>query len=461
MAKQITKYICQQCGAEFPKWAGKCSQCGEWNSLVETLVSTRKFQSPITKPIKLSDVKSKTFKRIKTSIGELDRVLGGGIVPGSLVLVAGQPGIGKSTLLTQLALRLAGTKKSPITNHQSPILYVCGEESPQQIKLRINRFHPAVPSRAWNNNLMFLPETNIENVLSIISHQSPITNHQSPATNHQSLIIIDSIQTLWTERLTGSAGSVGQVRQCSQMLLNFAKTANIPIFLIGHITKEGMIAGPKVLEHLVDTVLYLEGDSQHEFRILRANKNRFGSTDEVGIFTMTDAGMEEVSDPSKIFLTSHQSPITNHQSGSAITVSMQGVRPILIEIQALIIPTHAPMPRRVASGIDYKRLQVLCAVLQKRLNLPLYQSDVFVNVAGGLKLTEPAADLAICLAIASSFKNKPLPQKSVCLGEVGLLGEIRKVSFMDKRIKEAKKLGYKTVIGEKERGLNQTLHYLK
>jgi len=467
--KQVTRFVCQKCGAEFPKWQGQCSQCGEWNSLVETVVSkTPKFQKAKTpsggviKPLKLSQVKSKTFKRIKTGIGELDRVLGGGIVPGSVILVAGEPGIGKSTLLTQLALKIAKGKRQKAkskrqkkrlnTKHLflNAVLYVCGEESPQQIKLRINRFSKQFDNLTMKqfNNLMFLPETNIENILSAISNQPSAIN----------LIIIDSIQTLWTENLTGSAGSVGQVRQCSQMLLTLAKKTNIPVFLIGHITKEGMIAGPKVLEHLVDTVLYLEGDKEHDFRILRANKNRFGPTDEVGIFTMTDEGMEEVGDLSKIFLSGEQ---TKSAAGRAVTITIQGIRPMLVEIQALVVPTQLPMPRRVASGIDYKRLQVLCAVLQKRLNLPLYQSDVFVNVAGGLKLTEPAADLAICLAVYSSFKNKPLPLKSVSLGEVGLLGEIRKVCFMGKRIKEAKRLGYKIVIGEKERGLRQTLSYLK
>jgi len=273
-----------------------------------------------------------------------------------------------------------------------------------------------------------------------------------------SLIIIDSIQTLWTEKLSGSAGSIGQVRQSSQMLQMLAKKTNIPIFLIGHITKEGMIAGPKVLEHLVDTVLYLEGDPDHDFRILRTTKNRFGPTDEVGIFQMTDRGMEEVKDASRIFLSDNK---TETASGRAVTVSMQGIRPMPVEIQALVVPSQLAMPRRVASGIDYRRIQVLCAVLQKRLGLPLATSDVFVNVVGGLRLTEPAADLAICLAIISSIKNKPLTPQSICLGEIGLLGEIRQVSFMAKRIKEARKLGYKTIIGEKERDLRQTLSYLR
>jgi DNA repair protein RadA/Sms len=452
MAKQISHYVCQNCGAEFSKWQGKCGQCGQWNRLVETIVSNKSKSSSslkvhpgeVIKPLKLSEVKSRSFTRINTGILELDRVLGGGIVPGSIVLVAGEPGIGKSTLLTQLALKLCLN-----TKYSSPntVLYVCGEESPEQIKLRIDRFQPL---KTKENSFQFLPETNIENILT--------TLYQS--TESYSLIVIDSVQTLWSQALTGSAGSIGQVRFCSQMLQTLAKKTNIPIFLIGHITKEGMIAGPKVLEHLVDTVLYLEGDPEHDFRILRASKNRFGPTDEVGIFKMNDKGMEEVKNPSKVFL----EPRTKNQKqkiGAAVTVTMRGIRPMLVEIQALVVSSQLPMPRRVASGIDYKRLQVLCAVLQKRLGLPLATADVFINVAGGLKLTEPAADLAIALAIISSIKNKPLSSHSVSIGEIGLLGEIRQVSFMSKRLKEAKKLGYKTVIGEKERDLRQTLRYLR
>ena len=483
MPKQLTHFICQSCGAEFPKWQGQCTNCNEWNSLVETIVSTKAQGSrfpprgwagkaqggEVIKLVNLSQVKDRTFKRLKTGIDELDRVLGGGIVPGSVILVAGQPGIGKSTLLTQVALELAKTKntnkkiKKSSTIHHPPstIIYICGEESPAQIKIRIRRLNSVQRSASSvQENLLFLPETNIENILSTIESQAL----KSSKSKNLELIIIDSIQTLWTQNLTGAAGSVGQVRQCSHMLLNLAKKANIPVFLIGHITKEGAIAGPKVLEHLVDTVLYLEGDKDHDFRILRAYKNRFGAVDEVGVFQMTDKGMEEVKDPSKLFIRPGLSKHVNSGSlhaGSSIVVAMQGIRPMLVEVQALVVPTQIPMPRRVASGIDYRKLQVLCAVIQKRLSLPLANSDVFVNVAGGLKLTEPAADLAICLAIISSFKNKPLIQNAACIGEVGLLGEIRKVSFMDKRIKEAKKLGFKTIIGDKETNLLQTLQFLK
>jgi len=436
---QLTNFICQKCGAQFPKWQGQCSQCGAWNSLVETVLAVKSKRSSfrtshqqVIKPLKLNEIKAKSLQRTKTGIAELDRVLGGGIVPGSLVLVAGKPGIGKSTLLTQLALKLAINK---------PVLYVAGEESPGQIKIRIKRI---IHQSSINNNLLFLPETNIENILASLEKSTV------------GLIIIDSIQTLWTGNLTGAAGSVGQVRQCSNMLLNLAKKTNISVFLIGHITKEGAIAGPKVLEHLVDTVLYLEGDQQRDFRILRTTKNRFGSTDEVGIFQMTDKGMEEVKNPGEIFLNRGPNSKTG-KVGAAITCSMQGLRPMLVEIQALTTPSSLPVPRRVVSGINYQRLQVLSAVLQKRLNLPLYQNDIFVSVAGGLKLSEPAVDLAICLAIVSSFKNKPLPVKSVCLGEVDLLGEIRHISFMEKRVREAKKLGYKVIIGNKEKHLLDTL----
>lgn len=361
--------------------------------------------------VKFSQIQGKDVSRIKTGIGELDRVLGGGLVPGSVVLLAGEPGIGKSTLLTQLALKL-----------NQEILYVCGEESPEQIKMRIMRLGKG------GEKLSFLPTTDVDEA--IASAGTP------------KLLIVDSVQTMATTDLTGMAGSVGQVRECSFRLLNLAKSSGIVVFLVGHITKEGAIAGPKILEHLVDTVLYLEGDKRHEFRILRSQKNRFGSVDEVGVFIMTDSGLNEVANPSDIFLEERQKNVP----GSCLAVVMEGTRPMLVEIQALVVPSQLAVPRRVGSGIDLKRLQLLTAVLSKRLKLPLGSYDVYINVAGGLNIKEPAADLPICLAIVSSFKNKALNAKLAAFGEVGLLGEVRQVSFAAKRLAEAKKMGYQPLI---------------
>ena len=351
-------------------------------------------------------------------------MLGGGLVPGSVVLLAGEPGIGKSTLLTQLAMTLGGKTVGSVLT----VLYVCGEESPEQIKLRIMRLKRTDLSERSVLSLSFLPTTDVDEVIS--------------QAGNPSLMIVDSIQTMATEDLTGMAGSVGQIRECAYRLLNLAKETGVPVFLVGHVTKEGAIAGPKVLEHLVDTVLYLEGDKHHEFRILRSQKNRFGPVDEVGVFTMSGSGLIEVNNPSDVFLEERQKNV----AGSCVAIVMEGTRPVLVEIQALVVPSQLAMPRRVASGIDQRRLQLLVAVLSKRLRLPLATDDVYVNVAGGLNLKEPAADLAVCLAIVSSFKNKPVGAKTAAFGEVGLLGEIRKVSWSEKRIKEAKKLGYSQII---------------
>jgi len=429
MAKSVTHFICQNCGAEFPKWAGKCEQCGEWNTLVETVVSARSTKhearnSKQAQIIKFQDIQNKEVERETTGIGELDRVLGGGLVPGSVVLLAGEPGIGKSTLLTQLAMTLGGKTVGSVLT----VLYVCGEESPEQIKLRIMRLKRTDLSERSVLSLSFLPTTDVDEVIS--------------QAGNPSLMIVDSIQTMATEDLTGMAGSVGQIRECAYRLLNLAKETGVPVFLVGHVTKEGAIAGPKVLEHLVDTVLYLEGDKHHEFRILRSQKNRFGPVDEVGVFTMSGSGLIEVNNPSDVFLEERQKNV----AGSCVAIVMEGTRPVLVEIQALVVPSQLAMPRRVASGIDQRRLQLLVAVLSKRLRLPLATDDVYVNVAGGLNLKEPAADLAVCLAIVSSFKNKPVGAKTAAFGEVGLLGEIRKVSWSEKRIKEAKKLGYSQII---------------
>ncbi|PIP51916.1 DNA repair protein RadA [Candidatus Beckwithbacteria bacterium CG23_combo_of_CG06-09_8_20_14_all_47_9] len=431
MPKTSTRFVCQNCGNEALKWAGRCNGCGEWNTLVETTVSTtrpakRRRSGTIssTQPIKFTDVKGKEFVRVKSGIGELDRVLGGGLVPGSVVLLAGEPGIGKSTLLTQLALKVEGSDPST--------LYVCGEESPEQIKMRILRlkFTSEVKKSATSevSGLSFLPTTDVDEVIA--------------SAGRPGLLIVDSIQTMATTDLTGMAGSVGQIRECAFRLLNYAKETGTVVFLVGHITKEGVIAGPKILEHLVDTVLYLEGDRRHEFRILRSQKNRFGSVDEVGVFLMNDSGLSEVTNPSDIFLEERQTNV----AGSCVAVVMEGTRPMLVEIQALVVPSQLAVPRRVGSGIDLRRLTLLTAVLSKRLKLPLGSYDVFVNVAGGLNLKEPAADLAVCLAVVSSLKNKPVGAKTAVFGEVGLLGEIRQVSFAEKRLREAKKLGYKPLI---------------
>jgi len=445
MVRQVSKFVCQKCGFESPKWAGKCEGCNEWNSLVETMTMVKKRglgrsrTSQGKEPIRLSQVKSRQVSRISTGINELNRVLGAseksaGVVPGSVVLLAGEPGIGKSTLLTQLALKM-----------KTQVLYVCGEESPEQIKLRIDRMGQ---NKQKGANLAFLGETDVDVVVESVRSLS-----KKPG-----LVIVDSIQTMATSDLTGMAGSVGQVRECSYRLLNIAKELNMPVFLVGHVTKEGSIAGPKVLEHLVDTVLYLEGDKKHIFRILRAQKNRFGSMDEVGVFLMTNKGLEEVKNPSDVFLEERQLKVP----GSVIVATMEGTRSVLVEVQALVVPSQLAVPRRVGTGVDQKRLQLLTAVLSKRARLPLGQWDVYVNVAGGLNLREPAADLGICLAIASSFKNKVVNSKLAVFGEVGLLGEVRKVSFNDKRINEAKKLGYTQVIGpSRVRNIGEVIKILK
>lgn len=360
--------------------------------------------------IDLSKIQKTDYKRFSTHLEEFDRVLGGGVVLGSLVLVSGDPGIGKSTLLTQLALNVANT------------LYVAGEESAQQIKIRVDRIKT-------DASLMVLNEVDVDLIIEAITHA------------RSDLVIVDSIQTLETSDLESVAGSVGQVRECTSRLQRVAKSLHIPIFLVGHVTKEGTIAGPKTLEHMVDVVLSLEGESASLFRILRANKNRFGPTDEVGVFEMKDSGMIEVKNPSKIFLDQKvEAP------GSAVVAILTGIRPILVEIQALVTKTSLPSPRRTGSGVDNNRLQLLVAVLQKRMGLALYDQDVFVNVTGGLRVFEPGADLGICMAIISSFKDKAIKEKTALIGEVGLLGEVRVVRELEKRAQEAKKLGFKNVI---------------
>lgn len=425
MAKQKSVYICENCSYESLKWLGQCPSCNEWNTFSETLVVSSKSNSlnsshasnktGATPIIKLSNVVAPQSSRISSGFEEFDRVLGGGFVAGQVILLAGEPGIGKSTLLTQLAKNFQDKK----------VLYVCGEESPYQIKLRAQRMdYPA-------ENLFMFAETDAE----IIANE--VRNFQDV-----DLVIVDSIQTLRLDTMMGVAGSIGQVRECSNLLTSTAKAKNVPMLLIGHVTKEGTVAGPKILEHIVDTVLYLEGDSQHMYRVLRTAKNRFGAVSEMGLFEMTENGMREVSNPSEIFLNQRDLDAP----GSCVTVVMEGYRPLLFEIQALTSKTTFGYPVRTASGFNANRLKVLIATIEKRTGLNLSNHDVFINVAGGFKVSEYSCDLAVCLAIISSLKDYSLPKDLCAFGEVGLLGEVRQVPYSQKREKEAKKLGFKKVI---------------
>lgn len=417
--KLRTSYVCQQCSFETHSWLGKCPNCDTWNSLIETVtdIGSKTPLRPSTssglrgaQPQKLSDVKHIEKNRLKSGYEEFDRVMGGGIVPGSVTLLAGDPGIGKSTLLLHVIGKVGG-------------LYVSGEESAEQVKLRAKRLGVS------GDNIDILAETNVENIIQNLGDQ-------------KNLVIVDSIQTLSSNELDGMAGSVGQIRHCAELLIAAAKSKGIPILIIGHVTKEGAIAGPKVLEHMVDTVLYLEGERFANARILRTLKNRFGAIEEVGIFEMVGEGLKEVTNPSALFL---QDRVKN-VPGSVVTVIMEGTRPMLVEIQALVVPTQLAMPRRVGNGVEYNRLQLLVAILQKRLNLPVGGFDIFVNVSGGLKIEEPAADLAVALAIISSFKNKAVDSKCAVFGELGLLGEVRRVGSEERRIKEAKRLGFSIIL---------------
>lgn len=422
--KQKSSYVCQQCAYETVSWYGKCPSCGSWNSLIETVREEVKSQSAgwrtklkstseSSKPVKLSDVKHIEKNRVRSGFEEFDRVMGGGIVPGSVTLLAGDPGIGKSTLLLHVLSRTGG-------------IYVSGEESAEQVKLRAKRLG------IDGANIMVLSDTNAENIVSGL--------HDKAAVNR--MVIVDSIQTLYSDDLEGVAGSVGQIRHCTEILIAAAKSDAIGIIIIGHVTKEGAIAGPKVLEHMVDTVLYLEGERFANARILRTLKNRFGAVEEVGIFEMAEKGLLEVTNPSEIFLQDRVKDVP----GSIVTVVLEGTRPLLIEIQALAVTSPLAIPRRVASGIDYNRLQVITAILQKRLGLPLHTYDIFVNVSGGMRISEPAADLAVALAIISSVKNQSIPPDSVAFGELGLLGEVRRTGGEDRRIAEAKRMGFKGII---------------
>lgn len=410
MAKSATTYLCDSCGYRSPQYLGKCPNCDGWNTLVETLAAPDKKTATgvqaFVKPERLMETVRKPLKRLASGVSELDRVLGGGIVPGSVVLLAGDPGIGKSTLLLEIA-----------ANFKS--LYISGEESPEQIKLRADRMGLKY------KDLFVLGETNVDQVIAA-----------SRSTDFQ-LLIVDSIQTIVTDELSSSAGSVAQVRESAFRLHRLAKDTGLPTFIIGQITKEGNIAGPKVLEHLVDTVLFLEGEQHHTFRILSASKNRFGPVEEIGVFEMNEKGMVEVKNPSKQFLTGRISA-----PGTIVVPVLEGSRSVLTEIQALTNQTNFGLPIRRSFGFDQNRLQLLVATLIKRASVQLQNQDIFINVAGGLKLTEPAADLAVCLAIASSATNQVISSKTIGVGEVGLLGEIREVPFLDKRLEEARRLGF-------------------
>jgi DNA repair protein RadA/Sms len=420
MPKVRTAFVCEQCGHIFPKWSGRCSECGTWNSVVETRVeedrekgATRASLVPTSEPQPLPTISADGSQRIAVPMEELNRVLGGGIVPGSVVLIGGDPGIGKSTLLLQVSSLLA--------RQEGSVLYVSGEESVQQIRMRAGRL------RISDDQLYVLSEINLEQIIGHIERLNP------------HLAVVDSIQSVYTEELTSAAGGVSQVKECAATLLRLAKASGVPIFIVGHVTKAGAIAGPRVLEHIVDTVLYLEGDRFHTYRLLRSVKNRFGSTNEVGVFEMAGQGLVEVANPSEAFL-AERLPTA---AGSAIAVTMEGTRPLLVEIQALASTTSFGLPRRTANGVDFNRLLLLVAVLSKRVGLRLSDQDVFVNVVGGLRVNEPAADLAVAVAIASSFRDVPVAADLAVVGEIGLSGELRTVSQLSRRLSEAAKLGFR------------------
>ncbi|HEV2107496.1 MAG TPA: DNA repair protein RadA [Thermomicrobiales bacterium] len=422
MPKVKTTWVCQQCGAVSPGYLGRCPVCGTWNSMVETLEDRRpggggRAAGRAGERVQpLSAVGSAEAHRVMVPIQELNRVLGGGLVPGSLVLIGGDPGIGKSTLVLQVAASVAG--------QAGKVLYVSAEESTQQIKLRADRLGVEA------DDLLVLSETNLAEIIDVAEQQRP------------SLLIVDSIQTVWVEEITSAAGSVSQVRECTARLMQWAKPRGVPVLIVGHVTKEGTIAGPRVLEHMVDAVLYLEGDRYHQYRILRGVKNRFGSTDEVGVFEMADTGLREVRNPSEAFLEERSSGAP----GSTVAVTMEGTRPILVEIQALTTATAFGLPRRSANGLDAGRLQLLVAVLQKRVGLGLGGQDIYANVVGGLRVAEPAADLAVAIAVSSSFRDRAVDARTVAIGEIGLSGEIRSVNQLERRINEAGRLGFSRVI---------------
>lgn len=413
-------FFCQSCGYESTKWMGQCPACKEWNTMVEEVVDkkTTVTHKQITElqVSKLNDVQSSSEERLDTHIKELNRVLGGGIVPGSLVLVGGDPGIGKSTLLLQ-------TCRSLSDQHTS-VLYISGEESLQQIKMRADRIG------TFSDDMMLLCETNLDLIQGVIEERRP------------QVVVVDSIQTMFRENVNSAPGSVSQVREATSVLMRLAKERGIAIFVVGHVTKEGTVAGPRVLEHMVDTVLYFEGERYAAYRILRAVKNRFGSTNEIGVFEMCQTGLREVPNPSEYMLDGKP----QNASGSIVVCTMEGTRPLLVEIQALVCHSAFGMPRRTAAGVDYNRVNLLMAVLEKTVGVKLADQDAYINIAGGMKISEPAVDLGLVLSIISSFRNRPIAEDVICFGEVGLSGEVRSVNMVEQRIAEARKLGFKQCI---------------
>lgn len=418
-------FFCQNCGHEESKWLGQCPACKEWNTFVEEKITVsasgksgaaRSGKETDINIVPLMNVSTDEDERIQTQIQELDRVLGGGIVEGSLVLVGGDPGIGKSTLLLQVCQKLSSINKK--------VLYISGEESLKQIKLRANRMGE------FSGDLFLLCETNLEMIRTAIEKQKP------------DMVVIDSIQTMYSEEVTSAPGSVSQVRESTNVFMQLAKGMNIAVFIVGHVTKEGTVAGPRVLEHMVDTVLYFEGDRHASYRILRSVKNRFGSTNEIGVFEMRKEGLIEVENPSEFMLSGKP----ENASGSVVACAMEGTRPMLMEIQALVCRSNFGMPRRTAAGIDYNRVNLLMAVLEKRVGLPLSNYDAYVNIAGGIRMNEPAIDLGVIMAVASSYKNKPVAEDMIVFGEVGLSGEVRAVTMPEQRVAEARKLGFKTCV---------------
>lgn len=421
LAKTKTKFVCTECGYETPKWFGKCPECGEWNTLLEQIIDSAAFVAAkssvlLSKPQSLNSITITDEERYSTGLNELDRVLGGGIVRGSLILVGGDPGIGKSTLLLQISNNLG--------NRNYKVLYISGEESLKQIKIRASRMEMS------SENIFIVSENSMDNIRVHIDDVKP------------DVLIIDSIQTMYNPSITSAPGSVSQVREATLALMNISKINGIATFIVGHVTKQGAIAGPRVLEHMVDTVLYFEGDNHMLYRMLRGVKNRFGSTNEIGIFEMGDIGLVEVKNPSQMLLSGRM----KGASGTCVIAAMEGTRPMLVEVQALLSYTNFGVPRRNATGIDYNRVNLLMAVLEKKVGMQLQNYDSYVNAVGGIKISEPASDLGVTAVIASSFRDREINDETVIIGEVGLAGEVRAVNFIEKRINEAHKLGFKSCV---------------